>query len=279
MRAPSASLIEEIDGRDVRIGERWLADFASSDWLGLGLDEEVIDAIPEYLARWGTRAGPASGAGASSLTARLQDELAMLLGADECLVAPSSRHIHAAAIPALAKGGTVFLEDRAARALRDGCELAQARGATVHPFTRADLDTLATRLSGDWRRPGLICADGVHGETGSAAGLPGLAALARAHELSLYIDDAHGLGLLGRRDPGESCPYGVGGSGIVDHARLGWDGVILVASLADALCAPLTLLAGPARLAGAVRNAGRARQEPGEVSVATLATALEGLRA
>lgn len=279
MRAPSAPVIEEIDGRDVRIGERWLADFASNDWLGLGLDEEIIDAIPDYLARWGTRAGRISGDGASWLSARLQDELTMLLGADECLVAPSARHIHAAAIPTLAKGGTVFLEDRGSQALRDGCALAQARGATVHTFTRADVDTLATRLSGHWRRPGVICADGVHGESGSAGGLPGLAALARAHELSLYIDDAHGLGLLGRRDPAEICAYGVGGSGIVDHAGLGWDGIVLVASLADALCAPLALLACPARVARTLRKPEQPWQAPGEVSVATLATALEGLRA
>lgn len=279
MRAPSATVIEEIDGRDVRIGERWLADFASFDWLGLGLDEEIIDAIPDYLARWGTRAGRAPGGGATLLSARLQDELAALLGACDCLIAPSSRHVHAAAIPALAAGGTLFLDDRAGRALRDGCAIAQAQGATVHRFTRADLDTLAARLCGRWQRPGLICADGVDGETGSAGGLPGLAALARVHQLSLYIDDAHGLGLLGRRDPGESCSYGVGGSGIVDHAGLGWDGVILAASLADALCAPLALLACPERVGRTLRDAARRWQEPGEVSVATLATALEGLRA
>ena len=32
----------------------WLADFASCNYLGLDLDREVIDAVPEYLAKWGT---------------------------------------------------------------------------------------------------------------------------------------------------------------------------------------------------------------------------------
>src|SRR5579875_3278540 len=49
------AVIEEVDGRRVRVGERWLTDFSSSSYLGLDLDQEIIDAIPEYLRRWGTQ--------------------------------------------------------------------------------------------------------------------------------------------------------------------------------------------------------------------------------
>src|SRR5215471_3435924 len=48
------AVIDEIDGRMIRIGDRWLADFASCNYLGLDLDREVIDAIPGYIDRWGT---------------------------------------------------------------------------------------------------------------------------------------------------------------------------------------------------------------------------------
>jgi 8-amino-7-oxononanoate synthase len=46
--------VEEIDGRRIRVGDRWLIDFASCNHLGLDLDREVIEAIPAYLDRWGT---------------------------------------------------------------------------------------------------------------------------------------------------------------------------------------------------------------------------------
>ncbi|MGH2857519.1 MAG: aminotransferase class I/II-fold pyridoxal phosphate-dependent enzyme, partial [Solirubrobacteraceae bacterium] len=276
MSAPSPAVIDEIDGRDVRIGERWLADFASCDWLGLGLDEEIIDAIPYHLARWGTGASWAFGGGATGLSAELEAELIALVGAEDCLLAPSLRHLHAGAIPALAAGGTLFLEDRAGPALRDGCAIAQARGATIIPFRRTDPDELAARLSEPWRRPGLICADGVHGLTGRVGGLLELAGLARAHGAALYIDDAHGLGVLGEHDPSESCPYGIRGSGLVNHAGLGWNGVILAASLAGALCAPLAVLACPSPVGRTLRGAARTWREP--VSVMAVATALEGLR-
>ena len=50
----SDAVIEEIDGRMIRIGDHWLADFASCNYLGFDLDQEIIDAVPAYLARWGT---------------------------------------------------------------------------------------------------------------------------------------------------------------------------------------------------------------------------------
>ena len=48
------AVIEEVDGRMIRIGDQWLADFASCNYLGFDLDREIIDAVPEYLERWGT---------------------------------------------------------------------------------------------------------------------------------------------------------------------------------------------------------------------------------
>src|SRR6266542_2402725 len=48
------AVIDEIDGRRVRIGGRWLIDFASCNYLALDLDREIIEAIPAYLDRWGT---------------------------------------------------------------------------------------------------------------------------------------------------------------------------------------------------------------------------------
>src|SRR5690349_10885180 len=48
------AVIDEVDGRLIRIGNRWLIDFASCNYLGFDLDPEIIQAVPEYLERWGT---------------------------------------------------------------------------------------------------------------------------------------------------------------------------------------------------------------------------------
>ena len=43
------AVINEQNGRRIRIGDRWLFDFASCNYLGFDLDPEIIDAVPEYL--------------------------------------------------------------------------------------------------------------------------------------------------------------------------------------------------------------------------------------
>ena len=48
------AVVDEIDGRMIRIGDAWLADFASCNYLGFDLDREIIASVPEYLERWGT---------------------------------------------------------------------------------------------------------------------------------------------------------------------------------------------------------------------------------
>ena len=47
------AVIDEIDGRMIRIGDHWLADFASCNYLGFDLDREIIDAVPAIPRRLG----------------------------------------------------------------------------------------------------------------------------------------------------------------------------------------------------------------------------------
>ena len=44
------AVVDEIDGRMIRVGEKWLADFASCNYLGFDLEPEIIEAIPPALA-------------------------------------------------------------------------------------------------------------------------------------------------------------------------------------------------------------------------------------
>src|ERR1700757_2940341 len=48
------AVIDELDGRQIRVGTQWLTDYASCNYLGLDLDEEIIEAVPGYLKKWGT---------------------------------------------------------------------------------------------------------------------------------------------------------------------------------------------------------------------------------
>jgi 8-amino-7-oxononanoate synthase len=148
------AVIDEIDGRMIRIGDKWLADFASCNYLGFDLDREIIDAVPEYLARWGTHPSWSRLLGSPVLYERIEEQLRELLGCEDVLVLPTITLIHMSVIPVLAGGGTIFLEKRAHKTIYEGCQLAAARGATVKKFGFEDVDDLERLLKennpGSW---------------------------------------------------------------------------------------------------------------------------------
>ena len=87
----------------------------------------------------------------------------------------------------------------------------------------------------DWRRPGMILIDGVNSMTGNAPDLHAFAELAREHGALLYVDDAHGFGVIGERSSAEACDYGARGNSIVRHLGETYDNVVLVGGLLQGL--------------------------------------------
>ena len=83
------AVIDEIDGRMIRIGDQWLADFASCNYLGFDLDREIIDAVPEYLEKWGTHPSWSRMLGSPVLYQQIEERLVELLGCEDALVIPT----------------------------------------------------------------------------------------------------------------------------------------------------------------------------------------------
>ncbi len=273
------AVIEEIDGRYIRIGDKWLTDYASCNYLGLDLDEEIIAAVPEYLARWGTHPSWSRLLGSPILYEQIESQLTELLGAEDSLVLPTITHIHMSVIPVLAGDGTVFLDRRAHKTIYDGCQAAQAHGAEVVRFGPDGLDELDTMLrSGNWRRPGLICMDGVNSMSGNLPELAEYAALAREHDVLLYVDDAHGFGVIGERTPDETSHYGMRGNSVVRHLGESYDNLILVGGFSKAYSSLLAFLACPTAIKQMLKTAAPPYLYSGPSPVASLATVLEGLR-
>ena len=273
------AVIDEIDGRQIRVGDQWLTDYASCNYLGLDLDEEIIEAVPEYLRRWGTHPSWSRLLGSPVLYEQIEDTLTALLGAEDSLVLPTITHIHMSVIPVLAGGGTLFLDSRAHKTIYDGCALAVARGATIQRFAHNDLDWLETLLrDGSWRRPGMICIDGVNSMTGNAPDLAAFAALAREHDAILYVDDAHGFGVIGERSATEPCDYGARGNSIVRHVGESYENVVLVGGFSKAYSSLLAFIACPTALKQVLKTAAPPYLYSGPSPVASLATVIEGMR-
>ena len=121
------AVIDEVDGRMIRIGDRWLADFASCNYLGFDLDREILESIPAFLEDWGTHPSWSRLLGSPVLYEEIEDRLTGLLGSEDSLVLPTITHIHMSVIPLLAASGTIFLDSRAHKTIYDGCQIAKAR--------------------------------------------------------------------------------------------------------------------------------------------------------
>src|SRR2546421_6819359 len=80
------AVIDEIDGRMIRIGGHWLADFASCNYLGFDLDKEIMGAVPEALERWGTHPSWSRLLGSPVLYEQIEEGLTDAFGADDRLL-------------------------------------------------------------------------------------------------------------------------------------------------------------------------------------------------
>ena len=80
----------------------------------------------------------------------------------------------------------------------------------------------------------MIAIDGVNSMTGNAPDVRELARIAREHDAILYIDDAHGFGVIGERSPEELSDWGLRGNGVIRNQGETYDNVILVGGFSKA---------------------------------------------
>jgi 8-amino-7-oxononanoate synthase len=270
------AVVDEVDGRMIRIGDQWLADFASCNYLGFDLDPEIIEAVAPALAAWGTHPSWSRLLGSPVLYEQIEERLTSLLGCEDSLVLPTITHIHMSVIPVLAGAGTIFLDSRAHKTIYDGCNVAASHGATVKRFRFEDPDDLRRLLQDDHSPTRMVCMDGVNSMTGNAPDLPAFARVARAHGALLYVDDAHGFGVIGERSPDELSPLGARGNSIVRYFGEAYDDLVLVAGFSKSYSSLAAFIACPTPIKELLKTAAPPYLYSGPSPVASLATVLAG---
>ncbi|QIN81446.1 aminotransferase class I/II-fold pyridoxal phosphate-dependent enzyme [Rubrobacter tropicus] len=215
------AVVNEQDGRSVKIGGRWCADFASANYLGLDLHPEVLAAIPDAIRRWGVHPSWTRAVASPQIYDDLERELADFVGVPDVLVFPTITLLHSGVLPVLAGADGLILLDRAVHtSMQEAAYLAKARGTAVDWFDHNDPQDLERVLELHRGRPRkIIAVDGVYSMSGAYPPLPEFARLARKHEARVYVDDAHGIGVVGE-NPTPDNPYGDWGNGIVRHLGL-----------------------------------------------------------
>ncbi|MBS7457141.1 8-amino-7-oxononanoate synthase [Coralloluteibacterium stylophorae] len=206
--------VDRREGTRAVVDGRRLLNFCSNDYLGLAEHPEVRDALVAAAPLHGVgAAASAVVCGHHAIHARLEEALADWLGAQRALLFGSGYQANLGVLQALlgatAKDGEALcVQDRLNHAsLIDGARLA---GCALRRYPHADAEGAGRQLRASPDAPALIATDGVFSMDGDIAPLRELALLARAESALLYVDDAHGVGVLGREGAGSAAAAGLG---------------------------------------------------------------------
>lgn len=212
-------IVESPQHAQVTVDGRELLNFCSNDYLGLANHPALVAAAQEGAARWGV------GSGASHLVSghfavheQFEQRFAAWVGLPAALSFSTGYMANLAVITALAgRGDAVFADKLNHASLNDAVQLSRAE---FKRYAHNDLAALERLLADSTARHKLIVSDTVFSMDGDIAPLAGLLDLAERYDALLYLDDAHGFGVLGQ-GRGALAEYGLASRRIIYMATLG----------------------------------------------------------
>ena len=180
----------------------------SNNYLGLTTDPSVRRAAIEAIERFGTSCtGSRFLNGTLELHERLEHELAEFVGKEAALVFSTGMQTNLGTISAIVGRGDYIILDKDDHAsLVDGAKLAWGETKRFKHNDMADLERVLKGLPKDKGK--LVVVDGLYSMGGDLAPLPELTALCKKFGARLMVDDAHGMGVMGR-GRGTAAHFGV----------------------------------------------------------------------
>jgi len=194
---------------EVRLGSSKVLMFGSNDYLGLIMHPQVTAAAVQAIRRYGSGcSGSRLLNGTLDLHVELEAELAAFVRKEAAMIFGTGFQANYAALSTLTEKGDVMICDHGLHAsLVEGALRSVAR---VVRFRHNDLDHFERCLNNC--APGekiLVVSEGVFSMEGDLAELRGLVNLSKSKGARIYVDEAHGLGVLGRTGAGAAEHLGV----------------------------------------------------------------------
>jgi glycine C-acetyltransferase len=196
-----------IDGKEV-------ITLSSNNYLGLNTHPKLMAAAAEAVRDYGAGSGAVRTiAGTMTLHEQLEQRLADFKHVEATLTFQSGFTTNTGVIPILAPEGAVIVSDALNHAsIIDGIRLTKAERKI---FPHGDIDALRAALheirQTDANRTVLVLTDGVFSMDGDIAKLPEIVEAAEDADAIVYVDDAHGSGVLGRNGRGTVDHFGLHG--------------------------------------------------------------------
>jgi 8-amino-7-oxononanoate synthase len=196
-----------IDARDsncVVINGQRLINFCSSDYLGIATHPKVKNAFIAGVQQYGLGSSSAALiAGFYKPQRLLEERFAAFLQRDQAIFFNSGYHANLGVITALADRHSTIIADKFCHAsILDGIQLSRAKH---HRFVHNNLKHAATLIH-KAKTKRLLITESVFSMEGDISPVNQLANLAKENQVTLLVDDAHGVGVLGKNGRG-ICEY------------------------------------------------------------------------
>ena len=245
--------------------EKTIVNWTSNDYLGMSVDEEVIEAFAQAARKHGVGSGGTRNISGTTIQHRqLEKTIAALHQKSEALIFTSAYVANSTAISILARAFSntlLFSDEENHASMIEGIKLSRCEKRIFKHNDLAHLETLLQAT--DVNRPKIILFESVYSMSGSTAPIKGICDLAKKYNALTYLDEVHGVGMYGINGEGlageQNCSddvdiingtlakaYGcIGGyvaanDTIIDYIRSFGEGFIFTTSLPPAVCAAAT---------------------------------------
>jgi len=181
----------------ITIDRKKYLNFSSNDYLGLAASQEIVRAVKDSLEKFAFGSGASRLlAGGSILHKKLEAHIAGFKGTRAALIFNSGYCANTGIIPSIASETDMIFSDELNHAsIIDGCRLSRAK---TRIYRHRDMAHLKTLMEKSGARRKIVATDSVFSMDGDLAPLEDIYEICREHEAMLYLDDAHGTGVLGR---------------------------------------------------------------------------------
>lgn len=198
---PYFRTIESAQDPQVIVGGKKMIMIGSNNYLGLTNHPKVKEAAIEALRKYGSGcAGSRFLNGTLDIHVDLETKLARFMRKQAALVFSTGFQTNLGVISALAgKDDVVFIDKMDHASIIDGCRLSFSE---VKKYRHNDMEDLERLLQQYNEKGKLIITDGVFSMEGDIVNLPEVVKLAKKYGARVMVDDAHGIGVLGKAGRG-----------------------------------------------------------------------------
>jgi len=263
---PYFRIIESAQDPEVVIKGKKMIMVGSNNYLGLTNHPKVKEACIEAVRKYGSGcAGSRFLNGTLDIHVQLEEKLARFIRKEAALVFSTGFQVNLGVISALVgKDDLVIIDKMDHASIIDGCRLTYGG---VKKYRHNDMADLERVLQQHDDKSKIIIVDGVFSMEGDIVNLPKVVELAKAYGARLMVDDAHGVGVLGKT-----------GRGTAEHFGLEKDVDLIMGTYSKSLASIGGFIAGSAEVIHYIKHFARAlifSASPPPASVAAVSAALD----